>query len=92
MKQIVEICSSCIVGQSNIEGENTFIVKQKFLDAVIKEFKKSRPEIDWDVSMTSCQRLCPNGRITFVMDRRLEMSSDVSVESVVADVIARLKK
>ncbi len=91
MKQSVEICSSCIVSQSSVEGENTFVIKQKFLDLTRQELKQQRPDVAWDVSTTSCQRLCPNGRITFVMDRRLELSSGVSVENVVTDIVARIK-
>lgn len=90
MKKSVEICSSCIVSQSNVEGENTFVIKQKFLDSTRKELKQRRPEVDWDVSTTSCQRICPNGRITFVMDRRLEMSNGTSVENVACDIISRI--
>ncbi|WP_347357715.1 hypothetical protein [Bdellovibrio sp.] len=90
MKQLVEICSGCIVRSSGEEGSSV-IVKREFLEKLQNRLQELRPDIEWSVSTTSCMRFCPPQRMSMVVANRMEMSRSNTVESVADDIVSRIK-
>nr|BFD65913.1 hypothetical protein HAGR004_09350 [Bdellovibrio sp. HAGR004] len=90
MKQLVEICSGCIVRSSGEEGSSV-VIKKEFLEKLQIRLQELRPDIAWSVSTTSCLRLCPPQRMSMVVANRMEMSRSNTVESVADDIISRIK-
>ena len=84
MKNVVlQICSGCLV-KSNESHQN---YTQNFADEVVTQLRQIASDIDWQISLTSCQRFCPAGRVTIVNENQLYMSRGMSVDSVVTECL-----
>ena len=80
---ILQICSGCLV-KSNESHQD---YAQNFSDEVVSQLRQVAPQTDWQISLTSCQRFCPDGRVTIVNENQLYMSRGTSVASVVAECL-----
>ncbi|WP_373999016.1 hypothetical protein [Bdellovibrio bacteriovorus] len=89
MKQNVEICSGCVVRSTDGVDESTFLIKKKFLEELIARLKELRPDVEWNVSFTSCMRFCPDKRMSLVIKNQMGMSTGNTVEIVAHDIISR---
>nr|WP_295905782.1 hypothetical protein [uncultured Bdellovibrio sp.] len=81
----IEICASCAKGSTTDPG---FSLKD-FVEAVQRELSERKPEVQWQVQTTSCQRFCPPQKITLIVSNKLTMSRDATVESVVEEILRR---
>lgn len=89
MKQNVEICSGCVVRSAEGVEESTFLIKKKFLEELGARLKELRPDVEWNVSFTSCMRFCPDKRMSLVIKNQMGMSTGNSVDVVAEDIISR---
>lgn len=90
MKQNVEICSGCIARSSEGTRDNLSLSKKEFLEKVLSQLQEKRPDIEWNLSTTSCLRICPPQRLSIVVANRMGMTRGNTVEGVVEDILARL--
>lgn len=84
MKKVtLQICSGCLA-KSNEPHQNH---AENFIREVNSQLRQMSLQIDWQISLTSCQRFCPAGRITLVYENQLYMSRGMSVDSVVTECL-----
>jgi len=91
VKQTIEICSGCVVRASSAAEGNTFIIKKNFLETLSARLKELRPDVEWDLSFTSCMRFCPPDRISMSIQNRMTMSQGNTVESLAQELAKTIR-
>lgn len=92
MKKNVEFCSGCVVRAFHSEEQTTFETKQKFLKELNESLATSGEEVAWSLSFTSCQRYCPEGKISTLIERQMRMSPASRLEDLALFLNSNIKQ
>jgi len=86
----IAICSSCMlkhVASLSAEppGPDRF---NNFIAEVRTALEAKRPDLTWQISSQSCFRFCPDHKITVSVARKITMSREATVDSVVDEILS----
>ncbi|MES2801332.1 MAG: hypothetical protein V4654_02470 [Bdellovibrionota bacterium] len=86
----VAICSSCMA--KHVASVSTGTPGPARFDSFVAEVKtqleEKRPDLVFKIKTQSCFRFCPDDKITVSVARKITMSREATVDSVVQEILS----